>query len=129
LHVNYLEMTFLFENLDAYRISLQFVEEIYNITYNSDGHRYYKLYSQLTGASLSVLLNIAESNGRCHRREMRHFYYIARGSLCECIPLIELCRRFKIINEESFSKLYKKAEDIGRILSGLIKTVKERSEY
>ena len=119
-------MTFMFERLDGYRISLQFVEKIYNICFKINNHRFYKLISQLTGASLSIPLNIAEANGRSHKREMKQFYFTARGSLYECIPLIQLCRRFKIIDEDKYNELYKEAEDISRILSGLIRTTKER---
>jgi hypothetical protein len=34
-------------------------------------------------------LNIAEGNGRWHARDWRNFFWIARGSAFECVPLVE----------------------------------------
>ncbi|HEY6363652.1 MAG TPA: four helix bundle protein [Candidatus Binatia bacterium] len=48
-------------------------------------------------------LNIAEGNGRWHVRERRNFFRIARGSAFECVPLVKLCRRKKLMTEVDLS--------------------------
>src|SRR5690606_1438083 len=56
----------------------------------SRGHGF--LVDQLNRASLPVAANIAEKNGRFTKADRRSFFGIARGSLQECVPLLELAR-------------------------------------
>jgi four helix bundle protein len=75
----------------------------------------------LNRASLSISANIAEGNGRYHKAERNNFFRIARGSAFECVPILEICMRKKLITGELNETLKKKIEDICKMLSGLIK--------
>ncbi len=114
-------MTFMFEDLKVYKKAMQFVAEI-AIFNRSISDRIIK--DQLGRAALSIPLNIAEGQGRMHGREKRQFYNTARGSLLECVPLIQICRELGYIEPERYDKLYSLAEEIGKMVSGLIKAVK-----
>lgn len=80
---------------------------------------------QLTRAALSIPLNIAEGNGRWHKKEKRQFLWIARGSVFECVPIIQILREKEVVSEEEYSKLYIALERMSKMLSGLIKSVGE----
>ncbi len=54
------------------------------------GHR--ELRDQLTRASLSVPLNVAEGAGRHGHREQAHLYAIARASAMECSAIVDVVR-------------------------------------
>lgn len=71
-------------------------------------------------AALSISTNIAEGNGRYHKADRTNFFRIARGSAFECVPILEICRRKKLIAEELSEALKKNIEDISKMLSGLI---------
>ena len=113
-------MAFMFENIDAYKKAMSFMVEVYALNgYLKDR----TIKDQLRRAAMSIPLNIAEGQGRMHGKEKRQFYHTARGSLLECVPLIQACYRLGYINQEKYNFLYNIAEEIGKMLTGLLKSV------
>ena len=47
------------------------------------------LADQLNRAAVSVAANLAEGNDRFTTPDRLHFFGIARGSMLECLPLLE----------------------------------------
>lgn len=80
-------MAFTFENLDVYKRSVQFASDIEKPLAASKGSLHRSFADQLSRASLSIPLNIAEGNGRWHQADKRQFFWIARGSVFECVPM------------------------------------------
>ena len=113
-------MSFIFENLDVYQRAVDFAEEISNLAKNFPKGNYY-LTDQLNRAALSISANVAEGNGRYHKADRINFFRIARGSAFECVPILELCKRRQLINEDKHKALKENLEDIGKMLSGLIR--------
>ena len=79
---------------------------------------------QLKRASISIVINIAEGSGKFSKADKRNFYTIARGSVYECVLLLELISEERQIDKERFDDLYKKCEIISRMLLGLINSQK-----
>lgn len=75
---------------------------------------------------MSISANIAEGNGRFTKADRRHFFIIARGSVQECVPLLELSRRRKLIDEPKHDELKARLEEISKMLSGLINGLENR---
>lgn len=113
-------MPFLFEKLDVYQKSLGFSESISKLTDSFPKGNYY-LIDQLNRAALSIPINIAEGNGRWHKNDKKQFFWIARGSVQECIPILELCRRKALLNDRQYQGLKEDLDNIGKMISGLIK--------
>ena len=112
-------MPFLFEKLEVYQKAVAFAERASSLTESFPrGHWY--LADQLNRASLSISVNIAEGNGRWTGNDRRNFFGIARGSVHECVPLVELCRRKGLVEEGICSELKAELEVIAKMLSGLI---------
>jgi len=65
--------------------------------------------------------NIAEGGGRNNNKEKVHFYNISRGSVYEVVNLLEICRRRKHLSEKEHEVFYQKAEEIAKMLSGLMR--------
>ena len=118
-------MPFMFENLDVYQKSVDFAETIITLT---DGFPkgYYFLTDQLNRASLSIATNIAEGNGRFTKGDRRNFFIIARGSIQECIPLLEISKRKQFISDDKHSVLLNQLETISKMISGLINGLEKR---
>lgn len=116
-------MPFPFEKLAVYEKSLNWVENIESLCKDLRGKVSYTFIDQLTRASLSIPLNIAEGNGRWHKGEKRQFFWIARGSVFECIPIIEILKRKKLIEDNSFENHYQALQEIAKMLTGLIQSV------
>jgi four helix bundle protein len=79
------------------------------------------LADQVNGAALSIAANIAEGNGRFTKADRRNFFGIARGSVQECVPLLELAARQASLQSAQHNRLKAQLEEIARMLSGLIK--------
>ena len=114
-------MEFLFEKLEVYQKSLSLLDSLDAIVEGIKGRFPASRIDQLTRASLSIPLNIAEGTGRRGAAERGHFYVIARGSAYECAAMLHILRRKQLLEE---TKLISASEEIGtivRMISGLIK--------
>lgn len=118
-------MGFLFEKLEVYQRAVGFGEKILALT-ECLPRGQNALADQLKRAAVSISLNIAEGNGRWHPKERKNFFLIARGSVFECVPILELCRRQGWIEQEAKEILRSELEVIGKMLSALIKQADTR---
>jgi four helix bundle protein len=78
---------------------------------------------QIQRATVSVMNNIAEGFERKSNNEFKHFLFVAKGSCGEVRSMLYLSKELNKISESSFNRLYILAEEISKILSGLIKTL------
>lgn len=112
-------MPFMFENLEVYKKSVDLADEFSALAESFPKGNYY-LSDQLNRAALSIATNIAEGNGKYHKADRINFFRIARGSAFECVPILELCKRKRLIGEGSYKAFREKLEEISKMLSGLI---------
>ena len=85
-------MAFAFEKLLVYQKSVDFADQVCSKT-ECFSRGYGFLTDQLNRAAPSIAANIAEGNGRFTKADRRNFFVIARGSIQECVPLLELAVR------------------------------------
>jgi four helix bundle protein len=104
-------MAFAFEKLIVYQRAVDFADTIAALTESFPRGCYY-LTDQLNRASLSVAANLAEGDGRFTKADRKHFFAIARGSVQECVPLLELARRRGLILDDRHSSLKNQLEEI-----------------
>ena len=60
------------------------------------------LKDQWKRASLSILLNLAEGTGRMSVQDKKHFYTLARGSVFECVAILDILHEMELIDNEFF---------------------------
>ena len=113
-------MAFIFEKLIVYQKSLELVEEIEKLRRERERKIPHALMDQLFRACLSIPLNIAEGNGRWHKGDKRNFFWIARGSVFECVPLVQLLQRSQFISEGEYTALYARLEELSKMVTGLV---------
>lgn len=119
-------MAFMFEKLDVYQKAVDFADQVAGLT-EKFPRGYYFLVDQLNRAALSIATNLAEGNGRFTKPDRRNFFTIARGSVQECIPLVEIARRRGLVEEATALALRERLETIAKMLSGLINGLDKRS--
>ncbi len=118
-------MGFAFEDLLVYQKSLEFSISVINVIDNIRAPRkHYRLIEQLEASCASVALNIAEGKGRFSKKEFKQFLYISRGSLYETITMLDIFKRKNWLESEAYLELYEQADEINRMLSGLIASLK-----
>jgi len=120
-------MAFMFEKLEVYQKAVDFADKICSITPKFP-NGYYFLRDQLNRASLSISANIAEGNGRFTKAYRKNFFIIARGSVQESVPLLELAVRRGFLNTERHESLKNDLEEISKMLSSLINGLEKRAK-
>ena len=119
-------VAFAFEKLIVYQKAVAFADAVCTVT-KGFPRGYYFLTDQLNRASLSVAANIAEGNGRFTKADRKNFFGIARGSVQECVPLLELTARQKLLEAQRHQELKADLEEIAKMLFGLIKGLDNRN--
>ena len=117
-------MAFSFEDLKVYQKALDFTVTVIDIVEEMDTPRkHYKLIDQLESSSSSVALNISEGKGRYSKKEFKHFLYISRGSLYETVTMLQIFLKKKWLGKETYERIYSDAQEINKMLSGLINSL------
>ena len=120
-------MLFMFENLTVYQKAVDFADRVLAIT-KGFPRGYYFLADQLNRAALSISTNIAEGNGRFSKADRRNFFVISRGSIQECVPLLELGQRRELIDKKVHSQLYDELEVLAKMTNGLISGIDKKAK-
>jgi four helix bundle protein len=80
----------------------------------------YPLGSNLIRAAMSIANNLAEGSGKKSKREKSHYYGISFDSARECVSVLNVFKRQKLIDIERYLKLRKDSREITSMLRGLI---------
>ena len=113
-----------FKNLNVWRKAHEFTLATYRVTKMFPKEEVYGLTSQLRRASASVGANIAEGCGRRSDGEMLRFLQIARGSASEAEYHFLLARDLHFLNEREFQLLNRQADELQRMLTGLMQSIR-----
>jgi len=114
---------FSFEKLEVYKKSLRLSIQICRLASSFD-YKYQRIRDQLIGAIISIPLNIAEGSGRNYNKEKIQFYKIARASLFECLPILEISYNIDLISVDQKNFIRNELTEISKMISGLIKYLK-----
>lgn len=115
-----------FKDLIAWQKAMDLVNAVYDVTEDFPKKEVYSLTDQIRRAAVSIPSNIAEGQAHYSNREFLHFLRHSRGSLAELETQILIAQRRSYLPESQAGKLLKQADEIGRILSGLINSLKEK---
>ena len=69
---------------------------------------------------MSIMLNIAEGSSRFSNADERNFYVIARGSIFECVSILDLLYVEETISINQQKHFYSKAEETSKMLFKMI---------
>ena len=108
------------KNLDVYKLSIDFVSKIYEITDNYSKNEVYGLSSQLRRAAVSIPSNIAEGSARKSSIERRRFYEISRSSLVEVISKLKISIKIKYVPLEHYDSFEENIVILFNKISSLI---------
>lgn len=118
------EVYFDHEKLKVYQKSLEYVEWILAILDKLKSRS--SIIDQIERASESILLNIAEGNGKYSGKDKCRYFDISRGSSLECAACLDIMFKKKFIDEEIRTSGKLQLKEIVSMLIGLIKANSDR---
>ena len=110
-----------FEKLEVYKKAKELNKEILKYLRDNKIIDNY-LRDQLKRASISIVINIAEGSGRISKADKRNFYTISRGSVFECVSLLEIIHDENQIENTKYDDFIRRYEEISKMLLGLIRS-------
>lgn len=114
---------FNFEKLTVWQKSIDFADLVYTCTRTFPADERFGLTNQMRRAAVSVSSNIAEGCSRSTPKDHARFVEIATGSLFEVVSQSFVAQRQRFISDEHFRAVYAAAEEEGRMLSGLRRSI------
>ena len=117
-----------FEDIEAWQKARVLSKEILVFTRDGSCARDFLFCRQIRDAANSIMSNIAEGFERDGNKEFHQFVSIAKGSAGEVRSHLYNALDAEYIPEELFARLYALANEIGRMLAGLLRYL-ERTDY
>jgi len=116
-----------FEKLEVWQRSMVFISNIYRVTATFPKQELFGLIDQLRRAATAIALNIAEGSGGGTDLEFTRFLRISLRSVYEVITGLKIAINLSYGNKEEIENLVKEADEIGAMISGLIKSIKKKT--
>jgi len=113
-----------YRELIVWQKSMVLAETVYRCASLLPREETYGMRSQMTRAAVSIPANIAEGQARHGTGEFLQFLGIARGSLAELETLLTLSGRLQLLPQESVTNALSACDEIGRLLTGLVKSLR-----
>ena len=115
-----------YQDLKAWQVSMDLVEQVYRLTQSFPKQEVYGLASQIQRAAVSVPSNIAEGHARDSTKEFLHHLSITLGSLAELETQLILAGRLTYLAKKDLEAAILKTNETGRMLRGLQKALKAK---
>ncbi|KXF77114.1 four helix bundle protein [Paramesorhizobium deserti] len=116
-----------YKDLHVWKAAIELAVDCYSATKTFPTSETYGMTSQLRRSSPSIAANIAEGYGREHRGSYLQFLRIAQGSLKEVETHLILCGRVGLMVDTVVTRLLVQADDLGRMLRALIRSLQQRA--
>jgi four helix bundle protein len=118
-----------YRQLIAWQKSMELVKGVYHATKEFPKEEIYSLTNQLRRAAVSVPSNIAEGQGRDSTKEFLHHLSIAYGSLMELETQILIAAGLDYLTEAEKNLFLEKTAELGRLINGLTRSLKRKSDH
>jgi len=112
------------KKLDVWKKSIDLVQKFYELTKTFPKTEEYGIINQMRRAAISVPANISEGAARQTKKEFIQFLHMAQGSLSELDTHLEIALRLGYCVETSLQEVSVLMNDIDKMLTGLIKSLK-----
>ncbi|MFN0038070.1 MAG: four helix bundle protein [Burkholderiales bacterium] len=109
-------------DLVAWKVSVELVTELYQLTETFSANEAYGLISQSRRAAVSVPSNIAKGAARTSKREFAHYLSMARGSLSEIDTQLVISKQLGFIHDDE--QLQQKMTRVFGLIGGLLKSTR-----
>ena len=111
-----------FEKLEVYSKAKDFNNNVYRFLQEN------KLLDRTTRdqfrrASFSIMLNLAEGCSRFSNADRKNFFVISRGSVFECVAILDFLKSQELISIETYQAYYMQCEELSKIIFAMIRNL------
>jgi four helix bundle protein len=117
-----------YQQLKVWQLGIQLSKTTYALTRSFPKDELYGLTSQMRRAAVSIPANVAEGHARDSTKEFLHHISIALGSLAELETMLVLAESFGYSDQAAIVAMLQNTNEEGKMLRGLQKTLKTRTE-
>jgi four helix bundle protein len=110
-----------FEKLDIYQVLRDLNYKVFSYL-NADTKVDPYVKDLWKKASQSSVLNLAEGTGRMTNSDKKHYLTISRGSIFECVALMQQVFDQDQIEPKLYEELYEKYEQASKMLLGMFRS-------
>lgn len=114
-----------FRNLEVWRLSHELTLNLYRATQTFPSDERFGLTSQLRRAACSVELNLAEGSARGSDADFSRFVQMSVGSASEIQCQLLIARDLRYLNGPDYDRFDEQIQQIKRMLSSLLKTLRK----
>ena len=108
-----------YRELEVWRVAIEFVTKIYSVTSTFPSSEKYGIVSQITRASVSISINIAEGCSRKTANDFARFLEISVGSWFEVETLLIISMNLKFIEENKAKELIEEIQILQKRINAL----------
>ncbi|MCO5145718.1 MAG: four helix bundle protein [Aquamicrobium sp.] len=116
-----------YRDLLVWKAAVELAVACYGATKAFPPSEIYGMSSQIRRSSTSIAANIAEGHGRENTGSFIQFLRVAQGSLKELETHLILAGRVGLMPENAANALLKDADEIGRMLRSMVRSLQKRS--
>jgi four helix bundle protein len=110
-----------FEDLKCWEEARILVNMVYEaIRKSPEFQKDFRLVGQITDAAVSSMSNIAEGFSRRSNKEFIQFLFVSKSSATEVQSEAYVALDQRYISKETFKEIYEQADEVSKIISGLI---------
>src|SRR5215203_6497967 len=122
-------MTYKFEQLDVWKLALDYIDIVYKVAENLPRSEDYNLKSQVTRAATSIALNVAEGSQGQSNPEQARFLGMAVRSLIETVACHQIIQRRGYFQDNTLlQKMYEDSQLLAKKLQSFRKSL-SNSQY
>ena len=120
------ENTNSYQDLNAWKKSMDLTVEIYKVSALFPSLEVYGLTSQIRRCAVSIPSNIAEGVGRNTTKDTLKFLYISRGSIYELETQLIVALRLDYVKNDSYQLTQNLLTECIKLLRGIINYFKKK---
>lgn len=114
------------KELDVWKLSVDLVTDVYDVTRNFPKDELYGLTSQIRRSAVSIPSNVSEGVARNTEKESIQFFYISLGSASELETQLIIAQ--KLNYAKNIDHIFDKLTSVKKLINGLIRYYKLKSE-
>ena len=115
-----------FRDLVVWQKGMDLVTEIYRLSKKFPKDELFGLTSQIRRAAVSIPSNIAEGRGKSSKGEFQQFLHHSMGSLAEVETQVIIAQNLGYLNAAETEPVMKIIAEVGRLLNGLLTSLKKK---